>query len=40
MLEVTAQPGIGACFRLTIPKRQDLADFESPLPLAVEKIEL
>jgi len=40
MLEVKAQPGIGACFRLTIPKRQDLADFESPLPLAVEKIEL
>ena len=38
MLEVTAQPGLGACFRLTIPKRQDLAEFDSPLPLAVEKI--
>lgn len=37
-LEVTAAPGEGACFRLTIPKRQDVTDFVSPLPLAVEKI--
>ncbi|NBW72974.1 MAG: sensor histidine kinase [Microbacteriaceae bacterium] len=38
LLEVTAEPGLGACFRLTIPKRQDVADFVSPLPLAVEKL--
>jgi two-component system sensor histidine kinase MtrB len=37
-LEVTAEPGVGACFRLTIPKRQDVTDFVSPLPLVVEKI--
>ena len=36
-LEVTAEPGLGACFRLTIPKRHDITDFESPLPLAVLK---
>jgi len=34
-LEVTAEPGVGACFRLTIPKRHDITDFESPLPLEV-----
>jgi two-component system sensor histidine kinase MtrB len=37
-LEVTAELGVGACFRLTIPKRQDVTDFVSPLPLAVEKV--
>lgn len=36
-LEVTAEPGVGSCFRLTIPKRHDITDFESPLPLAVSK---
>jgi two-component system sensor histidine kinase MtrB len=35
-LEVTAQPGVGACFRLTVPKRHNITDFESPLPLAIE----
>ncbi len=39
-LEVTAEPNLGACFRLTLPKRQDLTEFESPLPLAVEKIKI
>jgi two-component system sensor histidine kinase MtrB len=34
-LEVTAEPGVGACFRLTIPKRHDITDLESPLPLEV-----
>jgi len=33
LLEVTAAPNLGACFRLTLPKRQDLAMGESPLPL-------
>jgi two-component system sensor histidine kinase MtrB len=37
-LEVTAELGVGACFRLTIPKRQDVTDYVSPLPLAVEKV--
>lgn len=32
-LEVTAAPNLGACFRLTLPKRQDLTIAESPLPL-------
>ena len=36
-LEVTAEPGLGACFRLTIPKRHDITEFESPLPLSVLK---
>jgi two-component system sensor histidine kinase MtrB len=37
-LEVTAEPGIGSCFRLTIPKRHDITNFESPLPLALSKV--
>jgi two-component system sensor histidine kinase MtrB len=36
-LEVAAEPGLGACFRLTLPKRHDITDIESPLPLAVLK---
>jgi two-component system sensor histidine kinase MtrB len=36
-LEVIAEPGFGACFRLTIPKRQDVTDYVSPLPLALDK---
>jgi two-component system sensor histidine kinase MtrB len=36
-LEVTAEPGIGSCFRLTIPKRHDITNFESPLPLTLSK---
>jgi len=35
LLEVTAAPNLGACFRLTLPKRQDLAMGESPLPLKI-----
>ena len=37
-LEVTAEPGVGACFRLTLPKHQDITEYESPLPLQVERI--
>jgi two-component system sensor histidine kinase MtrB len=35
LLEVTAAPNLGACFRLTLPKRQDLAIGVSPLPLVL-----
>jgi two-component system sensor histidine kinase MtrB len=35
VLEVTAAPNLGACFRLTLPKRQDVQIAESPLPLAL-----
>jgi len=35
ILEVTAAPNLGACFRLTLPKRQDVQIAESPLPLAL-----
>ena len=37
-LEVTAELGVGSSFRLTIPKRQDIEEYESPLPLNVEKL--
>ena len=37
-LEVTAELGVGSSFRLTIPKRQDIEEYESPLPLIVEKL--
>jgi two-component system sensor histidine kinase MtrB len=37
-LDVTAELGVGACFRLTLPKRQDLTDWVSPLPLVVENL--
>jgi two-component system sensor histidine kinase MtrB len=36
MLEVVAEPNEGSCFRLTIPKRHDVTDIVSPLPLALE----
>ena len=36
VLEVTAAPNLGACFRLTLPKRQDVAIEDSPLKLALE----
>ncbi len=36
LLEVTAAPNLGACFRLTLPKRQDVAMGDSPLDLALE----
>ena len=36
LLEVTAQPQRGACFRLTVPKIQGFTNIVSPLPLAVE----
>jgi two-component system sensor histidine kinase MtrB len=36
LLEVTAAPNLGACFRLTLPKRQDVAMGDSPLPLVLE----
>jgi two-component system sensor histidine kinase MtrB len=36
LLEVTAAPNLGACFRLTLPKRQDVAMGEPPLPLVLE----
>jgi two-component system sensor histidine kinase MtrB len=36
LLEVTAAPNLGACFRLTLPKRQDIDMGESPLPLVLE----
>lgn len=37
-LEVTAELGVGSSFRLTIPKRQETEEYESPLPLTVEKL--
>ncbi len=37
LLEVTAEPGVGSCFRLTLPKDSTITEFESPLPLAVER---
>jgi two-component system sensor histidine kinase MtrB len=38
VLEVYAEPGVGSCFRLTLPKRQSVIEYVSPLPLAVEKL--
>ena len=38
ILDVTAEFGVGSCFRLTLPKNQSITEFESPLPLAVEKL--
>lgn len=32
-LEAWGQPGVGACFRLTLPCRADVALEVSPLPL-------
>ena len=37
-LEVAAELGVGSTFRLTIPKRQDIEEYESPLELTVEKL--
>lgn len=37
-LDVTGELGVGACFRLTIPNRADIQNYQSPLPLIVEKI--
>lgn len=37
LLEVTAKPGVGACFRLTLPKVHGVTEFESPLPLTVDQ---
>jgi len=37
-LDVTAEFGVGSCFRLTLPKNQEITEFDSPLPLAVEKL--
>ena len=38
-LDVTAEFGVGSCFRLTLPKYQGITEFDSPLPLAVEKLD-
>lgn len=37
-LEVTAEYGVGSCFRLTLPKNQEISEFESPIALVVEKL--
>jgi two-component system sensor histidine kinase MtrB len=35
LLEVVAEPGVGSCFRLTLPKHPEITEFESPLPLSL-----
>lgn len=35
-LEATGEPGVGACFRLTLPLNTDVVGASSPLPLAVD----